>query len=91
MEEHYEDFIGIYDESVPVDLCNSFVENWEVAEKNQTLVDCTVENELGVAFLKFNGVDSHTSEAAAKVRTSIFKNFLMAAGATTYTDPQMAL
>ena len=48
MEEHYEDFIGIYDESVPVDLCNSFVENWEVAEKNQTIVDCTVENELGV-------------------------------------------
>ena len=49
-----------------------------------------VENPNGAAFLKFNGVDSHTSEAAAKVRTSIFKNFLMAAGATTYTDPQMA-
>ena len=49
-----------------------------------------VENNEGAAFLKFNGVDSHTSEAAAKVRTSIFKNFLIAAGATTYTDPQMA-
>ena len=49
-----------------------------------------VENNNGAAFLKFNGIDSHTSEAAAKVRTSIFKNFLMAAGATTYTDPHMA-
>tara|TARA_R110002167_G_scaffold245837_1_gene451248 strand:+ start:1116 stop:1664 length:549 start_codon:yes stop_codon:yes gene_type:complete len=49
-----------------------------------------VENTEGVAFLKFNGIDSHTSEAAARVRTSIFKSFLIAAGATTYTDPQMA-
>ena len=49
-----------------------------------------VENENGVAFLKFNGIDSHTSEAAAKVRTSIFKSFLVAAGATTYKDPQMS-
>ena len=49
-----------------------------------------VENEEGVAFLKFNGIDSHTSEAAAKVRTSIFKSFLVAVGATTYKDPQMS-
>ena len=49
-----------------------------------------VENDKGVAFLKFSGIDSHTSEAAAKVRTSIFKNFLVAAGATTFKDPQMA-
>ena len=49
-----------------------------------------VENDEGVAFLKFNGIDSHTSEAAAKVRTSIFKSFLVASGATTYRDPQMS-
>ena len=49
-----------------------------------------VENDEGVAFLKFNGIDSHTSEAAARVRTSIFKSFLVAAGATTYKDPQMS-
>ena len=49
-----------------------------------------VENIDGIAFLKFNGVDSHTSEAAAKVRTSIFKNFLSAAGATTYSDAHTA-
>ena len=49
-----------------------------------------VENHQGTAFLKFNGIDSHTSEAAAKVRTSIFKIFLVAAGATTFKDPQMA-
>ena len=49
-----------------------------------------VENDEGVAFLKFNGIDSHTSEAAARVRTSIFKGFLVASGATTYKDPQMS-
>ena len=49
-----------------------------------------VENDKGVAFLKFSGIDSHTSEAAAKVRTSIFKSFLVAGGATTYRDPQMS-
>ena len=49
-----------------------------------------VENDEGVAFLKFNGIDSHTSEAAARVRTSIFKSFLVASGATTYKEPQMS-
>jgi len=48
MKEEYKDFVGIYDESVPVELCNEFVKNWEVAKKNQTIIDCTVENESGV-------------------------------------------
>jgi len=39
MKEEYKDFIGIYDESVPVDLCNEFVENWEEAKKNRTIID----------------------------------------------------
>ncbi len=39
MKEEYKDFIGIYDESVPVDLCNVFVENWEEAKKNETIID----------------------------------------------------
>jgi len=35
MKEEYKDFIGIYDESVPIDLCNDFVNNYEGAKKNQ--------------------------------------------------------
>ena len=45
MKEEYKEFVGIYDESVPVDLCNVFVDNWEEAKKNRTFIDCTVENE----------------------------------------------
>ena len=45
MKEEYKDFVGIYDESVPVELCNEFVENYEEAKKNRTIIDCTVENE----------------------------------------------
>ena len=45
MKEEYKDFIGIYDESVPVDLCNEFVKNYEEAKKNRTIIDCSVKNE----------------------------------------------
>ena len=48
MKEEYNDFIGIYDESVPVDLCNVFVDNFEEAKKNETIVDLSVENETGI-------------------------------------------
>ena len=49
MKEEYKDFIGIYDESVPVDLCNDFVNNYEGAKKNQKIIDMTnPENELGI-------------------------------------------
>ena len=44
MKEEYKDFIGIYDESVPVDLCNEFVENWEEAKKNRTIIDPKEKN-----------------------------------------------
>ena len=44
MKEEYKDFVGIYDESVPVDLCEGFVENWEKAKKNRTIIDLTKEN-----------------------------------------------
>lgn len=46
----------------------------------------TAENDNGSALLKFMGVDSHTSEAAARVRTEIFKSFLMNAGATNFEN-----
>ena len=49
MKEEYKDFVGIYDESVPEDICNIFVTNWEVAKKNQTIIDMTnPENEFGI-------------------------------------------
>jgi len=47
MKEDYEDFIGIYDESVPVELCNIFVDNYEEAQKNRTIIDMFKENETG--------------------------------------------
>ena len=48
MKEEYKDFIGIYDESVPVELCNGFVEDWEKAKKNRTLIDLSEPNELEI-------------------------------------------
>ena len=39
MKEEYKDFVGIYDESVPIELCNEFVENFEQAKKNRTIID----------------------------------------------------
>ena len=45
MKEEYKEFIGIYDESVPVELCDGFVRNWEEAKNNRTLIDLTKENE----------------------------------------------
>ena len=48
MDEKYEDFVGIYDNSVPVDLCNLFVENWEVAKQNSTIIDLSQDNQSGI-------------------------------------------
>ena len=48
MKEEYKEFVGIYDESVPVELCEEFVENYEEAKKNETIIDVLEENELGV-------------------------------------------
>jgi hypothetical protein len=49
-----------------------------------------VSNDKGIAFLKFTGVDNYTSEAAARVRTEIFKSFLTSAGCSNFTDPHIA-
>jgi hypothetical protein len=48
MKEEYKEFIGIYDESVPIELCNEFVENYEEAKKNRTIIDLTKENDTGL-------------------------------------------
>ena len=47
MKEEYKEFVGIYDESVPIDLCNKFVKDYEVAKKNETIIDLSEENETG--------------------------------------------
>jgi hypothetical protein len=53
--------------------------------KGLPYVEIICENSSGAkTYLKFNGVDSNTSEAAARVRTEIFKKFLTTAGATTF-------
>jgi hypothetical protein len=48
MKEEYKDFVGIYDESVPVKLCDVFVNNWEEAKKNRTIIDVSQHNEKGI-------------------------------------------
>ncbi len=48
MKEEYKDFVGIYDESVPVELCNVFVKNWDEAKKNQTIIDVSKENQTHI-------------------------------------------
>ena len=45
MKEEYKDFIGIYDESISAELCNEFVESYESAKENSTIIDITQENE----------------------------------------------
>jgi hypothetical protein len=47
MKEDYKEFIGIYDESIPPELCNDFVKNYEKAIENRTFIDVSVENETG--------------------------------------------
>jgi hypothetical protein len=49
-------------------------------------VEFKVSNQNGTSFLKFNGVEETTSEAAARVRTEIFKGFLTSAGATSFDN-----
>lgn len=49
-----------------------------------------VQNQRGIAYLKLSGADEKTSAAAVDVRKKIFKRFLMAAGAKTFTNPAIA-
>ena len=47
-KEEYKDFVGIYDESVPLELCNEFVDNYDKARENRTYIDLSSkENETG--------------------------------------------
>ena len=48
MKEEYKDFIGIYDESVPIELCNMFVKGYDEAKNNRSIIDISKENETGI-------------------------------------------
>ena len=51
MKEEYKDFVGIYDESVPVELCNLFVAQWDQAKENGTFVDVSKEDKKCISAL----------------------------------------
>lgn len=71
-------------------MIKSFKSSSENVEYSGTpFYEFLVENkDRSIAYLKFSGVDSHTSEAAARVRTEIFKQFLINAGAKTFETPE---
>ena len=49
IKEEYNQHVGIYDGSVPVELCEMFVDNYEEAKKNSTIIDMTdPKNESGI-------------------------------------------
>ena len=48
MREEYKDFVGIYDNSVPADLCEEFVKNYDEAVRNRTIIDVSKDNETKI-------------------------------------------
>lgn len=75
--------------SVTIKAFKSSFENTEY--KGTPYMEFVVQDDNGaVAYLKFNAVDSHTSPEASRVRTEIFKSFLINAGATSFESPQEA-
>ena len=57
MKAEYEQFIGIYDDSVPVELCDEFVTNYALAKKNNTIIDLRQPNDTGM--LEERSIDMH--------------------------------
>ena len=48
MREEYKDYVGIYDNSVPADLCEEFVKNYDEAVRNRTIIDVSKDNETKI-------------------------------------------
>ena len=46
MKIEYKDFVGIYDNSIPIKICEDFVENYETSEQNVELGDFLFLNYL---------------------------------------------
>ena len=42
MKIEYKDFVGIYDNSIPIKICEEFVENYETSEQNVELGDFSI-------------------------------------------------
>ena len=62
MKEEYKDFVGIYDESVPVELCEEFVKDYEKAKENRTFIDTSKpDNETG----QFDNFPAHIRQDEA--------------------------
>jgi len=73
MKEEYKDFVGIYDESVPVELCNDFVNNYEEGKKNRTIIDLTEENnEYGILENDFPLIRSDESVFVTALTSTIY-------------------
>ena len=47
MEIEYKDFVGIYDNSIPIKICEDFVENYETSKRNVELGDFSTPNLSG--------------------------------------------
>ncbi len=73
-------------------IIKAFKSSFDNAEyKGTPYMEFVVEDRTGaVAYLKFGAVDEHTSPEAARVRTEIFKSFLINAGVSNFESPQVA-
>ena len=76
--EDKKSYLGTGIHTVTIKNYKSSYDNTEY--KGTPFIEFLAENENGVSFLKFTAIDEHTSEAAAKVRTQIFKRFLINCG-----------
>ena len=72
MKEEYKDFVGIYDESVPVELCNDFLNDYEKAKRNRTIIDLSEENETGLVPQERNFIRSDETMFVAPILSTIY-------------------
>jgi len=72
MKEEYKDFVGIYDESVPVELCNDFLNDYEKAKRNRTIIDLSGENETGLVPQERNFIRSDETMFVAPILSTIY-------------------
>ena len=71
MEIEYKDFIGIYDDSIPIELCKEFVDGYEKGVKNNTIIDLTKPNKI--EFMeKIDNERKDTSMFVSSIFSTIF-------------------
>ena len=75
MKEEYKDFVGIYDKSIPVELCNTFVEWFEWCSTNNLTIGSTLSgkppdtDDDGVASIMREDESLHYPGRATKDKT----------------------